>query len=148
MRARLRFDFDGCCDHRAGGGCQDVTRQLARVIAAATLVGSILPALSNGIMTSMIPLILRQVNIVRKPSANSTDAVVTKPSRRLQRPLSLFAEGWVLRSGRSGCYAAQCTAISPARANGETSLSRSPLQNRPGSYQLAGRWLGSRPMCW
>jgi hypothetical protein len=42
----------------------------------------------------------------------------------------------------------QRTAISPPRANGALSSMRSPLQNRPGSYQLAGRRLGSSPMCW
>ncbi len=41
-----------------------------------------------------------------------------------------------------------CTATSPASAKGGTSSTRSPLQKRPGSYQLAGRRLGSRPMCW
>ena len=44
--------------------------------------------------------------------------------------------------------ARQRTPISSARANGETNSRRSPLQKRPGSYQLAGRRLGSRPMCW
>ena len=39
-------------------------------------------------------------------------------------------------------------AISPPSANGATSSMRSPLQNRPGSYQLAGRPLGSNLMCW
>jgi hypothetical protein len=39
------------------------------------------------------------------------------------------------------------TATSPASANGGTSSMRSPLQNRPGSYQLAGRRDGSSPMC-
>ena len=40
------------------------------------------------------------------------------------------------------------TAISPVSANGGTRSIRSPLQKRPGSYQLAGRRSGSRPMCW
>ena len=40
------------------------------------------------------------------------------------------------------------TATSPASAKGGTISMRSPLQKRPGSYQLAGRRLGSRPMCW
>src|ERR1700733_10259543 len=47
-----------------------------------------------------------------------------------------------------GGHAPQRTPISSAKANGETSSRRSPLQKRPGSYQLAGRRLGSRPMCW
>ena len=42
----------------------------------------------------------------------------------------------------------QRTATSPPSANGGTSSIRSPLQKRPGSYQLAGRLGGSRPMCW
>jgi hypothetical protein len=49
---------------------------------------------------------------------------------------------------RSWAADGQCTAISPPRANGAMSSMRSPLQNRPGSYQLAGRRLGSSPMCW
>ena len=40
------------------------------------------------------------------------------------------------------------TAISAPSAKGGTSSMRSPLQNRPGSYQLAGRRPGSSPMCW
>ena len=44
--------------------------------------------------------------------------------------------------------AGQLTSISPPSANGGTSSIRSPLQKRPGSYQLAGRLLGSRPICW
>ena len=45
-------------------------------------------------------------------------------------------------------YPYQRTGISLERENGGTSSIRSPLQNRPGSYQLAGRRFGSRPMCW
>jgi hypothetical protein len=52
----------------------------------------------------------------------------------------------VVAASQSG--ATQSTAISPARAKGGTSSRPSPLQKRPGSYQLAGRRLGSRPMCW
>ena len=40
------------------------------------------------------------------------------------------------------------TAISSPSTNGGASSIRSPLQNLPGSYQLAGRRRGSRPMCW
>ena len=40
------------------------------------------------------------------------------------------------------------TAISPPSSNGGTSSRPSPLQKRPGSYQLGGRSLGSRPMYW
>ena len=36
----------------------------------------------------------------------------------------------------------------PPSANGGTRSIRSTLQNRPGSYQLAGRRLGSRPIAW
>ena len=46
--------------------------------------------------------------------------------------------------GRAG----QLISISPPSANGGTSSMRSPLQKRPGSYQLAGRRLGSRPIAW
>ena len=42
----------------------------------------------------------------------------------------------------------QRTATSSASANGGTSSMRSPLQKRPGSYQLAGRREGSRPIAW
>jgi hypothetical protein len=54
----------------------------------------------------------------------------------------------VTAAAASGSGATQSTAISPARAKGGTSSRPSPLQKRPGSYQLAGRRLGSRPMCW
>ncbi|MEA2423534.1 MAG: hypothetical protein QOF55_2633 [Thermoleophilaceae bacterium] len=40
------------------------------------------------------------------------------------------------------------TGISPPRANGSANSIPSPLQKRPGSYQLAGRFAGSSPMCW
>ena len=39
------------------------------------------------------------------------------------------------------------TSISPLSENGSTRSIWSPLQNLPGSYQLAGRCLGSSPMC-
>jgi hypothetical protein len=42
----------------------------------------------------------------------------------------------------------QRTAISADSAYGGMSAMWSPLQNRPGSYQLAGRVLGIIPMCW
>src|SRR4029453_13659047 len=38
--------------------------------------------------------------------------------------------------------------ISPPNRYGGSRVMRSPLQNRPGSYQLAGRLWGSRPMAW
>jgi hypothetical protein len=40
------------------------------------------------------------------------------------------------------------TAAPAASANGGTSSMRSPLENRPGAYQLAGRREGSSPICW
>ncbi len=55
---------------------------------------------------------------------------------------------WSACARRRPRRAAQRTAISAVSANGGTSWIRSPLQKRPGSYQLAGRRLGSRPMCW
>jgi curved DNA-binding protein CbpA len=42
----------------------------------------------------------------------------------------------------------QRTGTSSRSLNGATSSISSPLQKRPGSYQLAGRRLGSRPICW
>jgi hypothetical protein len=53
-----------------------------------------------------------------------------------------------LPSPATARFDAQLTAISAVSANGGTSSILSPLQNRPGSYQLAGRRAGSSPMCW
>ena len=63
------------------------------------------------------------------------------PHRRLRRPAAR-GPARAAAQGRAG----QPTAISSASANGGTSSMRSPLQKRPGSYQLAGRRLGSRPI--
>jgi adenylate cyclase len=52
------------------------------------------------------------------------------------------------RAAVRGGAGAQRTAISAPSAKGGTSSMRSPLQNLPRSYQLAGRLLGRRPMCW
>ena len=52
-----------------------------------------------------------------------------------------FLAGSSIGSGSANCDLAP-------RANGGTISIRSPLQNRPGLYQLAGRRFGSRPMCW
>ncbi len=49
---------------------------------------------------------------------------------------------------RRGPHRRSLTAISPPSSNGSTSSIPSPLQKRPGSYQDAGRPLGSSPMCW
>ena len=50
-------------------------------------------------------------------------------------------------AGRRSCSFPRVTGTSAPSANGGTSSIRSPLQKRPGSYQLAGRRPGSRPMC-
>jgi hypothetical protein len=71
----------------------------------------------------------------------------------LGRTLAASSESFLKRTGlRPGVrvldVGCQRTATSPPRANGATSSIRSPLQKRPGSYQLAGRRGGSSPMCW
>ncbi|MEN3284208.1 MAG: hypothetical protein V7607_5348 [Solirubrobacteraceae bacterium] len=70
----------------------------------------------------------------------------------LGRTLAAGPESFLKRTGlRPGVrtrLTGQRTATSPPRAIGASSSIRSPLQKRPGSYQLAGRRCGSSPMCW
>ena len=88
----------------------------------------------------------RGADLRRRPPHRASPA----PSR----PRSCaFWRGWErvpARGLRLSCSrrAAQPTSISPPSANGGTSSMRSPLQKRPGSYQLAGRRLGSSPIAW
>ena len=68
----------------------------------------------------------------------------------LETAKAFAALGWhVIGQGRdAGRSAAAEAEIRAASANGGTSSMRSPLQKRPGSYQLAGRRDGSRPIAW
>jgi hypothetical protein len=76
-----------------------------------------------------------------------------RPGRRRRSPdgASPLAAPALVPGAGSGVSAGASgtdTAISPPSAKGGTSSSWSPLQKRPGSYQLGGRSLGSRPMAW
>ena len=74
-------------------------------------------------------------------SAARTSRIATGALRRAS--ICSYRHPGILRES-----ADQPTAISSESANGGTSSMRSPLQKRPGSYQLAGLRFGSRPMCW
>jgi excinuclease ABC subunit C len=79
----------------------------------------------------------------------------TSAPRRRRRRLQGGARGGPRRPAEGRARAARAPAhaalahphLGP-RTNGSTSWVASPDQNRPGSYQLAGRLAGSRPMFW
>ena len=76
--------------------------------------------------------------------------LLLRRSRRRQRrpsPESRRA-GSTAVEGMATCYQCGPTAISSPSVAPNWSSSRSPLQNRPGSYQFCGRSAASRPIAW
>ena len=67
-----------------------------------------------------------------------------RPSRLPTSWVASAAGSALSSSGGSGTD----TAISTPSEKGGTSSRRSPLQKRPGSYQLGGRSVGSNPIDW
>ena len=68
--------------------------------------------------------------------------------QRLGGALAVGVRGAQLGEAAFAHVRGRVTATSAPSANGGASAIRSPLQKRPGSYQLAGRLSGSRPIAW